>query len=118
MLNHFGHSVLALPLASIDEVFHEVESGSADFGVVPIENSTEGTVNHTLDRFLNSPLKICGEVELRIHQFIMGKMGALGRIERICSHPQSLAQCRVWLDDHLPNVERVPVASNAEGARR
>jgi chorismate mutase / prephenate dehydratase len=118
VLTHFGHSVRGLPLASIDEVFHEVEAASADFGVVPIENSTEGTVNHTLDRFLASPLKICGEVELRIHHSVMGLMGSLGRIVRICSHPQSLAQCRVWLDEHLPNVERIPVSSNAEGARR
>jgi chorismate mutase / prephenate dehydratase len=116
--SHFGHSVRALPLPSIDEVFHEVEAGSADFGVVPIENSTEGTVNNTLDRFLTSPLKICGEVELRIHQSLMGTMTALDRIKRICSHPQSLAQCRAWLDEHLPDVERVPVSSNAEGARR
>ena len=118
VLKHFGHSVRGLPLSSIDEVFHEVEAGSGDFGVVPIENSTEGTVNHTLDRLLNSPLKICGEVELRIHQSLMGLMGSLERIERICSHPQSLAQCRVWLDENLPGVERVAVASNAEGARR
>src|SRR5580692_369535 len=118
VLNHFGHSVRGLPLSSIDEVFHEVEAASADFGVVPIENSTEGTVNHTLDRFLSSPLTICGEVELRIHHSVMGKMSSLGRIVRICSHPQALAQCRVWLDEHLPDVERVPVASNAEGARR
>ncbi|MBV8853636.1 MAG: prephenate dehydratase [Sinobacteraceae bacterium] len=118
VLKHFGHSVRGLPLSSIDEVFHEVEAGSADFGVVPIENSTEGTVNHTLDRFLNSPLKICGEVELRIHQSLMGLMASLERIERICSHPQSLAQCRVWLDENLPGIERVAVASNAEGARR
>jgi chorismate mutase / prephenate dehydratase len=118
VLTHFGHSVRALPLASIDEVFHEVEAGNADFGVVPIENSTEGTVNHTLDRFLTSPLKICGEVELRIHQFLMGKMASLERVERVCSHQQSLAQCRAWLQDHLPDVERVAVASNAEAARR
>jgi chorismate mutase/prephenate dehydratase len=115
---HFGHSVRALPLPAIDEVFHEVEKGNADFGVVPIENSTEGTVNHTLDRFLNTPLKICGEVELRIHQYLMGRMDDLGRIARVCSHAQSLAQCRGWLNEHLPNVERVPVASNAEAARR
>jgi chorismate mutase/prephenate dehydratase len=115
---HFGHSVRALPLPSIDEVFHEVEAASADFGIVPIENSTEGTVNNTLDRFLTSPLKICGEVELRIHQSLMGKMDSLPRIKRICSHQQSLAQCRAWLDEHLPDVERVPVSSNAEGARR
>jgi len=118
VLTHFGHSVRALPLVSIDEVFHEVEAGNADFGVVPIENSTEGTVNHTLDRFLTSPLKICGEVELRIHQFLMGKMSSLERIERVCSHQQSLAQCRAWLQDHMPEVERIAVASNAEAARR
>ncbi len=118
VLTHFGHSVRALPLASIDEVFHEVESAAADFGVVPIENSTEGTVNHTLDRFLSSPLKICGEVELRIHHHLMGNMNALGRIVRICSHPQSLAQCRLWLQEHLPEIELIPVASNGEAARR
>src|ERR1700730_13798964 len=118
VLNDFGHSVRALPLASIDEVFHEVESSNADFGVVPIENSTEGPVNHTLDRFLSSPLKICGEVELRIHQLLMGKMSSLERISRVCSHQQSLAQCRSWLQDHLPDVERIAVASNAEAARR
>ena len=118
VLTHFGHSVRALPLASIDEVFHEVEAGSADFGVVPIENSSEGTVNHTLDRFLSSPLKICGEVELRIRQHLMGSMNALARIVRVCSHPQSLAQCREWLEEHLPGIEQVPVSSNAEGARR
>ncbi len=118
VLKHFGHSVRALPLPTIDEVFHEVEAGTADFGVVPIENSTEGTVNNTLDMFLTSPLKICGEVELRIHQYVMGRMDSLKRIERICSHQQSLAQCRAWLEEHLPGVERVAVASNAEGARR
>jgi chorismate mutase/prephenate dehydratase len=115
---HFGHSVRALPLTAIDEVFHEVENGHADFGVVPIENSTEGTVNHTLDRFLTSPLKICGEVELRIHQFLMGRMTELAQIVRVCSHPQSLAQCRGWLNENLPTAERVAVSSNAEGARR
>lgn len=115
---HFGHSVRALPLASIDEVFHEVEAGNADFGVVPIENSTEGSVNHTLDRFLASPLQICGEVELRIHQNLMGNLGSLRDVKRVCSHPQSLAQCRQWLNEHLPNAERIPEASNAEAARR
>jgi chorismate mutase/prephenate dehydratase len=118
VLTHFGHSVRGLPLGSIDEVFHEVEAASADFGVVPIENSTEGTVNHTLDRFIASPLTICGEVELRIHHSVMGQMSSLEKIVRICSHPQALAQCRGWLDEHLPDVERVPVSSNAEGARR
>jgi len=118
VLKHFGHSVRALPLPAIDEVFREVESGVADFGVVPIENSTEGTVSHTADMFLLSPLKICGEVELRVHQHLMGHVRALERIERICSHQQSLAQCRGWLAENLPQVELIPVASNAEAARR
>ena len=115
---HFGHSVRALPLATIDEVFHEVASGAADFGVVPIENSTEGTVNHTLDMFLSSPLKICGEVEMRIHQHLMGAMKGLDRIVRVCAHPQSLAQCRSWIREYLPQVELLMASSNAEGARR
>jgi len=115
---HFGHSVRALALPSIEDVFHEVEAGDADFGLVPIENSTEGTVTHTLDRFLLSPLSICGEVELRIHQYLMGRMKSLEQVQRICTHQQSLAQCRHWLDEHLPLVERIAVSSNAEGARR
>lgn len=115
---HFGHSARALPLSTIDEVFHEVEAGNADFGVVPIENSTEGSVNHTLDRFLSSPLHICGEVELRIRQNLMGKLKSLREIKRVCSHPQSLAQCRQWLQANLPDVELIPESSNAEAARR
>jgi len=118
VLKHFGHSVRALPLPAIDEVFREVEAGVADFGVVPIENSTEGTVSHTADMFLISPLKICGEVELRVHQHLMGRVESLDRIERICSHQQSLAQCRGWLAENLPGVERIAVSSNAEAARR
>jgi chorismate mutase/prephenate dehydratase len=118
VLKHFGHSVRALPLPAISEVFEEVQAGHADFGIVPIENSTEGTVNNTLDMFLTTPLKICGEVELRIHQHLMGRMHGLENVVRICSHQQSLAQCRQWLDEHLPGVERVPVSSNAEAARR
>lgn len=118
VLKHFGSSVRALPLPAIDEVFHEVEGGVADFGVVPIENSSEGTVNHTLDMFLTSGLKISGEVELRISHFLMGKMRGLDAVKRVCAHPQALAQCRGWLDDQLPEAERVGVSSNAEGARR
>ena len=114
----FGHSVRALPLTSIEEVFHKVESGTADFGVVPIENSSEGTVNNTLDMFLISALGICGEVELRVHHNLMGQMTALADVQRVCAHPQALAQCRGWLSEHMPGVERVPVSSNAEGARR
>ena len=118
VLKHFGSSVRALPLPAIDEVFHEVEGGVADFGVVPIENSSEGTVNHTLDMFLASSLKICGEVELRIHHHLMGRMSTLADVRRVCAHPQALAQCRGWLDEHLPDLERIAESSNAEGARR
>jgi chorismate mutase/prephenate dehydratase len=118
VLKHFGSSVRSLPLPAIDEVFHEVEGGVADFGVVPIENSSEGTVNHTLDMFLSSSLKICGEVELRIHHHLMGRMSTLADVRRVCAHPQALAQCRGWLDEHLPDAQRIAESSNAEGARR
>jgi chorismate mutase/prephenate dehydratase len=114
----FGHSVRALSVPTIDEVFHEVESGVADFGVTPVENSTGGSVTHTLDMFLSSPLKICGEVELRIHQHLMGRMGDISQIKRICSHSQSFSQCRAWLAQYLPDVEKITVSSNAEAARR
>jgi chorismate mutase/prephenate dehydratase len=118
VFKQFGHSVRALALPSTDEVFEEVEAGNADFGVVAVENSSEGTVTNTQDRFITSPLHICGEVELRIHHCLMGRMDALERVLRVCSHSQALAQCRGWLDEHLPEAERVAVASNAEGARR
>lgn len=118
VLKHFGHSVRALSLASIDEVFQEVQAGTADFGVVPVENSTEGAINNTLDRFLSTTLHICGEVELRIHHNLLGRMKDLKDVQRVCAHPQALGQCRGWLDEHLPDVERVAVSSNAEGARR
>jgi chorismate mutase/prephenate dehydratase len=114
----FGHSVRALSVRTIDEVFHEVEAGVADFGVTPVENSTGGSVNHTLDMFLSSPLRICGEVELRIHQHLMGRMSDMSQIKRICSHSQSFSQCRAWLSQSLPDVEKITVASNAEAARR
>ncbi len=115
---HFGHSVRALPFGTIDEVFQEVESGAADFGVVPIENSTEGTVNNTLDMFLTSPLKIGGEIELKIEQHLLGRLDSLKEINRVCAHEQALAQCRGWLREYLPHVELLGVSSNAVGARR
>ena len=116
VLKHFGHSVRALPLTSIEEVFREVESGTADFGVVPIENSSEGTVNNTLDMFLTSPLGVCGEVELRVHQNLMGRMASLADVQRICAHPQALAQCRGWLAEHLQGVE-TPAGREQRGRR-
>lgn len=117
-LKHFGHSVLSTPLSAIDDVFREVESGNAQYGVVPVENSTEGMVNHTLDMFMGSPLKICGEVQLRIHHHLLKRPDQdEGGIERLYSHRQSFAQCRAWLDSHWPAVERITVSSNAEAAR-
>lgn len=115
---HFGRSALGLPMSSIEEVFNEVEAGNADFGVVPVENSGQGTIQVTLDMFLTSHLKICGEVELRVHQYLLSRSGHIEDIERIYAHPQSFAQTAGWLRSNLPRVEKVPVASNAEGARR
>ena len=118
VLKHFGRSAHGLPLASIEEVFQEVESGAADFGVVPVENSGQGTIQVTLDLFLTSGLKICGEVELRVHQYLLSRSGRIEDIERIYAHPQSFAQTAGWLRANLPKVEKIPVSSNAEGARR
>lgn len=118
VFKHFGHSAKGFPLASIDEVFDEVADGRADFGVVPVENSGQGTIQSTLDLFLGSPLKICGEIELHVHQYLLSRGGHLEDIERVMSHPQSLAQCRGWLRQNLPGVEREAVSSNAEAARR
>ena len=118
LYKHFGHSTQTLPLASIEEVFQEIESGNADFGVVPVENSGQGTIQSTLDMFLTSKLKICGEVELRVHQHLLSRTGRMEDIERVYSHPQSLAQCKAWLRANLPHAEKIPVSSNAEAARR
>lgn len=115
---HFGHSAKGLPLASIEEVFDEVAAGNADFGVVPVENSGQGTIQSTLDMFLTSPLKICGEVELRVHQYLMSRTGRIEDIERVYGHGMSLAQCKNWLRQNLPGVRKEAVSSNAEGVRR
>lgn len=118
-LKHFGHSAVCLPMAAIDDVFREVEAGAVEFGVVPVENSSEGVVNHTLDTFFTSPLKICGEVALRIHHHLLASdITKTENISRIYSHSQSLAQCRKWLEAHYPHAERVAVSSNAEAAKR
>lgn len=114
----FGHSAKGLPLASIEEVFDEVAAGNADFGVVPVENSGQGTIQSTLDMFLTSPLKICGEVELRVHQYLLSRTGRIEDIERVYSHGLSLAQCKQWLRENLPGVEKHAVVSNAEAVRR
>jgi chorismate mutase/prephenate dehydratase len=117
-LKHFGHAVVSVPQASIDGVFAKVESGQCHYGVVPVENSTEGMVSHTLDAFINSPLKICGEVELRIRlHLLVGEQTAGKEVKRICAHQQALAQSRRWLDANFPGVERSAVSSNGEAAR-
>jgi chorismate mutase/prephenate dehydratase len=115
---HFGRAVDALPAASVDEAFRRCESGAAQFTVVPVENSTEGAVGRTLDLLLATPLRICGEIELRVHQNLMSRAEKISLVKRIYSHAQSLAQCNGWLSQNLPGVERVPVTSNAEAARR
>lgn len=112
----FGHEVDALHEADIDACFRAVETGRADFAVVPVENSTEGAVSRTLDLIVTSPLKICGEIMLPIHQNLMRKSTGLDGIVRVYGHAQSLAQCKSWLSRHLPQAALVSVASNTEGA--
>ena len=116
-VKQFGHAAETRSCASIDEVFREVNAGGADYGIVPVENSTEGAVNRTLDLLQDTPLKICGEVDLRIHQSLMRKIPGLDGVNVIYSHGQSLAQCHEWLNRHLPAIPRVQVASNAEAAQ-
>lgn len=115
---HFGHSVQAMGMSSIDEVFSQVESAEADFGVVPVENSNQGIVSHTLDRFVESDLKISGEIQMAIHHNLLSQAKSLSGIERLYSHQQSLSQCKSWIRQNLPNAECIAVSSNAEAARR
>lgn len=117
VIKHFGHAARAEACTSIDEVFRKVESGALNYGVVPVENSTEGVVGRTLDLIMQSPLQICGEVELRIHQNLLRKVAGLDGVQKVVSHAQSLAQCHEWLNANLPNVPREAVSSNAEAAR-
>ena len=113
-VKHFGSQIESEPVASIEEVFRLVEAGGANFGVVPVENSSEGVINHTLDLFMKSALTISGEVELRIRHNLMTRESDTASIERVYAHQQTLAQCRLWLDTNLPNAERIAVRSNAE----
>ncbi len=116
-LKRFGSAVQGQLCPTIDEVFRAVESRAAHYGVVPVENSTEGAIGRTLDLLLQSTLQICGEVMLPIHQCLMSHQEDIGRIQRVYSHPQSLGQCQGWLNAHLPRALRTPVSSNAEAAR-
>lgn len=116
-LQFFGSSIEHVPCASFDEVFHAATSGAADFGVVPVENNTEGVVTRSLDLFLHSPLHIVGEISLLVRHHLLRQTNSLEGIEVVLAHPQALAQCQGWLNTHLPGVERRAVSSNAEGAR-
>ncbi len=115
---HFGRAVEPLAEPSVDDAFRRCESGAAQFAVVPVENSTEGAVGRTHDLLLQTPLRICAEVELRVQQHLLSREKDLSSVKKIYSHSQSLAQCNAWLAKHLPGAERIPVASNAEAARR
>ena len=115
---HFGHAVIAEPAATIDEVFRSAESGATQFAVAPAENSTDGVVGRTLDLLLTTPLRICGEIDLRVRQNLLSRTKGMKEIKKVYSHAQSLAQCNGWLGQNLPKAERIPVGSNAEAARR
>jgi chorismate mutase/prephenate dehydratase len=115
---HFGRAVEGVATATVDDAFRRCESGATQFTVVPAENSTEGAVGRTLDLLVATSLRICGEVELRVQQNLLSKAASPGAIRRLYSHAQSLAQCHAWLNQNMPGVERIPVASNAEAARR
>jgi chorismate mutase/prephenate dehydratase len=115
---HFGQAVAAEPMATIDEAFRSAESGATQFAVAPAENSTDGVVGRTLDLLVTTPLRICGEIDLRVRQNLLGKAADPRGAKRVYSHAQSLAQCNGWLNAHLPRAERVQVGSNAEAARR
>jgi len=115
-MKHFGRSVIGVPHSSIADIFSAVEADSVRCGVVPVENSTEGTINHTLDLLMQTPLQICGEVLLRIQHQLLSQCPDLASIKAVHAHPQSLAQCRSWLDENLPTAERISESSNAAAA--
>jgi chorismate mutase/prephenate dehydratase len=117
VFKQFGSAIETLPCSSIDEVFRATEAGTADFGVVPVENSSEGAVNRTLDLLLATTTVISGEVSIPVQHSLMTKTGSMDGVTVVCAHSQALAQCQVWLNLHHPKVERRAVASNAEAAR-
>jgi chorismate mutase/prephenate dehydratase len=116
-LGYFGSSIERVPCPSIDEVFRSATAGTVDFGVVPVENSTEGVVARSLDLLLQSPLVIVGETSLLVRHNLLRRENSLDGVRAVLAHPQALAQCNAWLGAHLPHAERRPVLSNAEGAR-
>ena len=116
-IGFFGSTIVKMPCATVDEVFHVTSAGAADFGVIPVENSSEGVVTRSLDLFLTTPLFIVGETSLYVRHNLLRKIDSLEDLQAVCAHPQALAQCQGWLGRHLPGVERRSVSSNAEGAR-
>jgi chorismate mutase/prephenate dehydratase len=116
-LGYFGSSIERVPCTSFDEVFRSTSAGAADFGVVPVENSTEGVVARSLDLFLHTPLFIIGETSLFVRHNLLRREPSSAGVQAVLAHPQALAQCSAWLGLHLPQAERRPVLSNAEGAR-
>lgn len=117
-VNHFGENAEFVPAPTIAAIFDETESGRADMGVVPVENALEGTVNITLDRLIDSPLQIVGEVGLPIDIHLLTNAGSLEKIRRVMSHPHAVAQCRPWLQENLPGVEVEEVASTSLAAQK
>jgi len=116
VFQQFGTAIETLPCVSIDEVFRATEAGTADFGVVPVENSSEGAINRTLDLMLATTTVISGEISIPVHHSLMTRTGSMGGVSVVCAHSQALAQCQVWLNLHHPGIERRAVASNAEAA--
>jgi chorismate mutase/prephenate dehydratase len=116
-LGFFGSSIIKVPCTNFDEVLQAAVAGAADFGVVPVENSTEGVVTRSLDLFLTTPLFIVGETSLNVRHNLLRRENGLDGVQAVCAHPQALAQCHTWLSNHLPHAERLPASSNAEGAR-
>ncbi len=117
-LSKFGEKAKYIPVKTIDEVFKEVEKDRADYGVVPIENSIEGVVTHTLDVFLESDLKISAEILLEIHHYLLSKEKHIRKIKKIYSHPQAIAQCRNWISENLPEVEVCETESTAGAVKK
>ena len=114
-LKHFGHGAKTVPCQTLDDIFRSVESGHCNYAVVPVENTTGGSIPRTLDLLLRTPVKVCSEVLLRVHQNLMGR--DIRQAQKVYSHPQSLSQCHEWLNANLPGIPRIEVSSNAEAAR-
>ncbi len=115
---HFGSAVEIIYSPDIDEIFRSTESGQTNFAVVPVENSTEGGVNATLDRLITTSLLICSEINFKVHHNLLGCVDCMENIDRVYAHGQALAQCKHWLGENLPGIAVVPVSSNAEAAKK